>query len=238
MGPTAAKGDGTPEPLPLYTGDHMKQAEFHRRYETYPEDVKFELIGGIVYMASPLKRYHGTYDPKLNLALQVYEGGTPGVEVATNMTTILGEESEPQPDAILRILSEYGGQSHYDEDDYLVGAPELVAEVAHSSRAIDMNRKRDDYRTAGVQEYVVFCVEEQKLYWFHFPSQGPLKANRQGVWKSRVFPGLWLDGPALIARDSTRLIATAQKGIATPEHAAFVRRLESARHGKGKKPGR
>jgi hypothetical protein len=46
------------------------------------------------------------------------------------------------------------------------------------------------------------------------------------VWKSQVFPGLWLDGPALLARDSAKLLTTAQQGLATPEHAAFVQRLE------------
>jgi hypothetical protein len=234
----AAKRIRTREPLPLYTGDHMTQAEFHRRYETYPEDVKYELIGGIVYMAASLKRDHGTYHPELSLVLALYKAATPGVEVADNMTTILGEESEPQPDLLLRRLTEYDGQSQYDKDDYLVGPPELVAEIAHSSRAIDMNRKRKDYLEAGVQEYVVLCVEERQLYWFHFPSRRRLKPNRQGVWKSHAFPGLWLDGPALMARDSARLIATAQQGTASPEHAAFVKRLLAARDRTRKGPGR
>jgi hypothetical protein len=210
---------------PLHNGDHLSQAEFHRRYQAYPEDVKFELIGGIVYMASPLKRPHGTSHPKLSLVLGLYEAGTPGVEVADNMTAILGKKSEPQPDLMLRLLKGCGGQSDYDADDYLVGAPELVAEVAHSSRAIDLGRKRQDYLAAGVQEYLVLSLEEQQLHWFHFPSRRKLKPDRDGVWKSRVFPGLWLDGPALLARDSAKLLATAQQGLATPEHGAFARRL-------------
>ena len=49
---------GLPLP-PLHNGDRLTQAEFHRRYEAYPEDVKFELVGGIVYMTSPLRRPHG-----------------------------------------------------------------------------------------------------------------------------------------------------------------------------------
>jgi hypothetical protein len=210
----------------LHDGDHLTQAEFHRRYEAYPEDAKFELIGGTVYMASPLKRPHGIYHPELSLVLTVYKADTPGVEVADNMTTILGKEGEPQPDLMLRLLTECGGQSGYNEEEYLVGAPELVGEVAHSSKAIDLGGKRKDYLAAGVQEYVVLCVEEKELHWFHFPSRRKLKADRNGVWKSRVFPGLWLDGPALLARDSARLLATVQQGLATPEHAAFARRLE------------
>jgi hypothetical protein len=204
----------------------MTQAEFHRRYEAYPENVKFELIGGIVYMASPLKRQHGTHHPELSFVLTVYKTGTPGVEVADNMTAILGEQSEPQPDLMLRLVKECGGQSDYNKEDYLVGAPELVAEVAHSSRSIDLGRKRQDYLEAGVQEYLVLSLEEQELHWFYFPSRRKLKPDRNGVWKSQVFPGLWLDGPALLVRDSAKLLATAQQGLATPEHAAFVRRLE------------
>jgi Uma2 family endonuclease len=157
--------------------------------------------------------------------LTYYKGNTPGVEVADNMTAILGEESEPQPDLMLRLLTECGGQSRYDDDGFLVGPPELMVELALSTRSIDMNRKRLDYLGAGVQEYLVWCLEEDELHWFHFPSKRKLKPGGEGIWKSRVFPGLWLDGPALIARDTVRLVATLQKGLATPEHAAFVRKI-------------
>jgi Uma2 family endonuclease len=150
------------------------------------------------------------------------------------MTAILGEKSEPQPDLLLRILTEYGGQSRYNERDYLVGAPELVAEVSHSTRDLDLNKKKKDYLAAGVQEYLVLDLDEKKLHWFHFPSKKSLKADKQGIWKSRVFPGLWLDGPALLGLDSTKLIATLQQGLGSPEHAAFVARLEARRAGSGR----
>jgi hypothetical protein len=230
--PRARKPKTGPLP-PLREGDRLKQPEFHRRYEQYPEDVKFELIGGVVHMPSPLKMPHGTYHFKLGLVLALYEAATPGIQGADNTTAILGEESEPQPDLMLRLLKECGGQSGPNEKEYLVGAPELVAEVAHSSRAIDMGRKRRDYLEAGVQEYLVLCVEEQQLHWFHFPSRRKLKPDKNGVWKSRVFPGLWLDGPALLARDSARLMAAVQRGLATPEHAEFARRLAEKLGGSG-----
>src|SRR5206468_1152416 len=82
----------------LVNGDRMSQAEFHRRYDTYPEDVKFELIGGIVYLASPLRRAHGNNHATLSMVLKLYASRTPGLELLDNATTILGEESEPQPD--------------------------------------------------------------------------------------------------------------------------------------------
>lgn len=219
--------DRLPTP-PLNNGDRLTQSEFHRRYEAYPEDVKFELIGGIVYMASPLRRPHAKDHAILNYALSHYESATPGIEVLDNATTILGDESEPQPDLDLRILPEYGGQSVTTEDDYVEGPPELMAEIAHSTRAIDMHAKRDDYQRAGVIEYLVVCVQERELHWFDFKSAQPILPNRQGIYRSRVFPGLWIDGPALLARDSARVITAIEQGLASREHAAFVKRLQTA----------
>jgi hypothetical protein len=213
----------------LSNGDRMSQAEFHRRYEQYPEDVKFELIGGIVYMTSPLRRSHGNYHLKLALALELFASATPGVEGLDNATAILGEESEPQPDLALRIREKYGGRSRVNPDDYVEGPAELMAEVAYSTRAIDMNQKRVDYVRAGVIEYMVLCVEERELHWFDFRTGRPIRPNPQGISRSRVFPGLWIDNQALLDRNSARIIEVVHQGLASREHAAFVKRLEAAR---------
>jgi hypothetical protein len=212
-------------PPPLHNGDRLTQAEFHRRYEAYPEDVKAELIGGIVYLPSPVRWPHGSYHPHLNGVFWLYAGSTPGVEGLDNTTMILGEFSEPQPDLALRILPEFGGQSRENTEEYIEGASELLAEIAPSSVAIDLHGKKDDYQRAGVQEYLVLCVAEQELHWFHFPTGRTLKPDRQGIARSRIFPGLWLDVPALFARDSARLVAAVQQGLASRAHAAFVKRL-------------
>jgi Uma2 family endonuclease len=213
---------------PLVPGQRLKQPEFHRRYEAYPDDVKFELIGGVVYMTSPLRRPHGNYSFVLGTALGVYSSATPGTEGLDNTTTILGEESEPQPDLALRVLPAFGGRSHDTEDEYVKGPPELVAEIAHSSRDIDLHQKRDDYQRAGVVEYLVLSVAERELHWFHFPSGRPIRPKREGVRRSRIFPGLWIHGEALLARDSARLIEVVQQGLASRPHAAFVKRLQAA----------
>ena len=54
---------------------------------------------------------------------------TPGVRGGDNSSLILDLDNEPQPDALLRLLPEYGGQSRVGADGYLVGAPELIARV-------------------------------------------------------------------------------------------------------------
>src|SRR5689334_20593563 len=158
----------------LRTGDRMTHKEFHRLYEQTPEDFRAELIGGIVYVSSPLKLRHGTNHLPLGTLFFAYQGHTPGVECGDNTTVQLGEESEPQPDLYLRILPEYGGQSRTTDDDYLAGAPELVAEIAQSSQSIDLHTKLLDYARYGVREYLVVCLREGQLRWFDLPTDEEL----------------------------------------------------------------
>jgi hypothetical protein len=56
----------------------------------------------------------------------------------------------------------------------------------------------------------------------------PLPPGPDGILRSEVFPGPWLDPEALIAGDGLRLVAVLQEGIASSEHAAFVARLASS----------
>lgn len=212
----------------LRNGDRMSQSEFHRRYEQYPEDVKFELIKGTVYMASPEGMPHSVYVVRLGTVLGNFEAETPGVEAASDPTVILGGESEPQPDLLLRILPDFGGRTR-TQHIYLAGPPELVIEIAYSSVAIDLHDKKDDYLRNGVYEYVVVCLEEEETHWFDLVSDKSKKLPRDGVLRSKQFPGLLIDTPALFSGDRKQLLRTAKAGLASPQHARFVRRLEAAR---------
>jgi hypothetical protein len=84
-----------------------------------PEDFQAELIGGIVYLASPLRRRHGVHHLPLGSVFFAYQAETPGVEAADNATILLGEDAEPRPDLHPRILPERGGQSRTTDDDYV-----------------------------------------------------------------------------------------------------------------------
>jgi hypothetical protein len=55
------------------------------------------------------------------------------------------------------------------------------------------------------------------------------EADADGLFRSAVFPGLWLDPKALLKGDRRRLRAVVDLGCATPEHAAFVARLAAFR---------
>ena len=216
-------------PVTLINGERLSQSEFHQRYESYPDNLKFELVKGMVYMASPMRREHGVYHTKLSYAFEHFAAATAGIEVLDNSTAILDKDSEPQPDLSLRIVPECGGHSTVNAGGYVTGPPELVAEIAHSTRDLDLHEKREDYERTGVLEYVVLCVEERELHWFHFSSGEMIRPGREGISRSREFPGLWIDVAALLDQDTKRLRAAVERGVARREHAVFCRKLKAAK---------
>jgi len=215
----------------LELGDRLTAAEFERRYDAMPELKKAELIEGIVFMPSPA-RYHRHSNPQSQLmaSLAVYAAGTPGVETADNATVRLDQDNEPQPDTLLRIQTDRGGQTRISQDDYIEGPPELVAEIASSSVSFDLHTKLHVYRRSGVREYLVWRVLDREIDWFVL-REGQyqrLAPDADGVLKSEVFPGLWLDVDALLRGDLPTVLSTLDRGTHTPEHAAFLQQLKSA----------
>ena len=213
----------------LHNGDRMSRDEFHRLYRQLPEDVAAELIGGVVYMAAAMRRKHGTNLLPLGSVFFAYESQTPGTEAGDNTTVLLGDEGEPQPDLYLRVLPDFGGQSQTTPDNWIEGPPELVAEIAHSSRSIDLHAKRDDYARYGVREYLVLSLDEPKLYWFDLARNETVLPDADGILRLRTFPGLWIHETALVAKNFQQLMSTLQLGLATPEHTRFVEQLQAAK---------
>ena len=178
-------------------------------------------------MASPVRHpQHGRPHFRLITWLGHYVAATPGTDGGDNSTVRLDLGSLPQPDAFLRILPEHGGQSGDSDDGYVVGAPELVAEVAASSASYDLHDKLAAYRQHGVQEYIVWRVEEQAIDWFVL-RDGRFEAllPRDGVLQSELFPGLLLDAAALLRGNIREVLASLAAAVAMPDHAAFVARL-------------
>jgi Uma2 family endonuclease len=214
---------------PLEAGDHLTRCEFERRYQARPDIKKAELIEGVVYMPSPVRaKSHGEPHSHIITWLGVYRAVTPGVQLLDNVTVRLDLDNEPQPDATLRIESGTEGHSRISEDDYIEGAPELIVEVAASSAAYDLHEKLRAYRRNGVQEYLVWRVYDKQVDWFRLINDEyvRLTPDADGIVHSRVFPGLCLSVAALLAGDMTTVLAELQKGLGTPEHAAFVERLK------------
>ena len=221
---------------PLVHGQHLDRPTFHERYEAMPPDTRAELVGGVVYMPSPLSFDPGEEDNDVTGWLFYYKAFTPGVHSPNDATVKLDPQGEPQPDCQLFISPAAGGQTRIDDAGYIAGAPELIVEVARSSRTYDLNQKKADYERAGVLEYLVVELDPNRIHWFIRRGNRfkRLPAGRDGIYRSKVFPGLWLDGDALFAEDRRRLIEVLQQGLSTPEHTAFAAKLAAA--GAGRKP--
>ncbi len=213
---------------PLENGDRLTWQEFERRYEAMTHIKKAELIEGVVYVASPVRaNSHGRPHAQIIGWMLVYEAATPGVYLADNTTVRLDADNEPQPDALLRIEPEVGGNSRISDDDYVEGTPELVAEIAASSASYDLNDKLNAYRRNDVQEYIVWQSYENRLDWFRLQEgrYAAIQPDEAGIIRSDIFPGLWLAVKALQEGDMARILAVLQQGLQTAEHQAFVERL-------------
>jgi hypothetical protein len=211
---------------PLQSGDRLSRAEFLRRWHLHPEIKRAELIGGVVYMPSPLTRLHGVTDNTAATWLGTYRAHTPGTESGSNATTLMEGEETPQPDEYLRVLPEYGGRSR-NEGKFIAGGPELITEISVTSASIDMNQKFELYERMGVQEFIAILMYEQEIRWHRLGAKGykQIEPSAGSIWKSKVFPGLWLDGKAMLANDAAKVLATLGKGLRSAEHAAFVNKL-------------
>jgi len=209
---------------PLIHGERLSQPVFEHRYEAMPPGIKAELIAGVVHMASPAQVIHGRPQGHIIAWLGVYWFATDGVDLQVETTTRLNKETEIQPVVLMRLEPAAGGTSRVSADGYLEGAPELVVEVAASTAFYDLHSKRTCYQYSGVQEYIIWQPKKQQLDWFVLQDGEyvQLLPDDEGVIRSRVFPGLHLAMDALLNGDRKRLIAVAQQGIATAEHAAFV----------------
>jgi Uma2 family endonuclease len=217
-------------PRRLVEGQRLDQPTFHALSEAMPPGTRAELIDGVVHMPGPVGYADGKAEVSVLIWLDYYAENTPGVEALGSVTTILGRKNEPQPDGMLRILPGCGGRT-WDEDGFVHGLPELIVEVAKSTRYLDLGPKLREYERAGVHEYIVHAIDPDEIISFG-QEQGALvqkNVDADGLLRSAVFPGLWLDPLALLAGDRQRLRQVVSLGCAAPEHAAFVAMLAKAK---------
>ncbi len=216
---------------PLQPGDRLHRAEFERRYNAMPDCKKAELIEGVVYVPSATRLRHGQNQSRLITWIGNYVDSTPGTDCADNATNRLDNDNEPQPDLALFIDPVCGGQTRVSDDGYLTGPVEFVAEVSVSSVSLDRGPKLRTYELHGVREYLIWRVDDKMFEWYVLRDEGfqlqPLPED--GIYRSEVFPGLWLNAAAMLQRDGKNVMKILNDGLATAEHATFVTELANRR---------
>ena len=199
---------------PLENGDRLSRAEFEHRYAAMPETCKAELIEGIVCMSAAALRFksHGQPHSFLNAWLTTYQIFTDFTMVADAPTVRLDLMNEPQPDLALVIDASYGGQTQFSEDDYLEGAPELLAEIAASTVSYDLHAKKRSYERNGVKEYIVWRTLDQQIDWFVLENgeYKKLAPDDAGIIHSLEFEGLRLNVSAILNGDMAAVLKTLQ----------------------------
>ncbi|HUJ24172.1 MAG TPA: Uma2 family endonuclease [Bryobacteraceae bacterium] len=213
----------------LVTGEQMTVEEFLRCWEELPGLKNAELIDGVVHVSSPVSREHGNLDTLIHWWLAHYSQATPGCQAGNNSTWLM-LDSAPQPDAHLRILPSHGGQSG-DARLYCTGAPELAVEICLTSTEVDFGPKRKLYQKAGVREYITIELFWKRMVWRVLENGAYIGQTlpSDGIVRSQVFPGLWLDEAAFWAEDGAKMLAALNAGLASEDHQKFVARLAAAK---------
>ena len=194
---------------PIESGMRMEGEEFERLYDLHPEIARAELIDGVVYVTAAMRHdQHGVPNSILSTWAGVYAAARPTMVDFSGVgsTVRIDRANTVQPDVLLRYRE---GRSILSSDGYLSGAPDLIAEVAASSLAIDLGAKFELYRRSGVREHLVWRVYENELDWFSLEdgTYVPLSPDERGIVHSKVFPGLRLAVGKLLARDLAGVLA-------------------------------
>ena len=207
--------------IPLESGDRLTREEFHRLYELRPDIKKAELVGGVVYVSSPLRaKQHGTPHARIVGWLFDYESIASDVIIADNSTVFLSAKDELQPDACL-FRTDRRARARYDDEGYIEGRPDLVVEVAASSASYDLHDKKEAYLRAGVPEYIIWRTLDAAIDWFRL-SNGKyvlVAPDAQDIIESNQFPGLRLNIAAMLRGDGRAVHAAMGIGKIAPDRA-------------------
>lgn len=137
------------------------------------------------------------------------------------------------------VTQEDHGAPHFDVITWLgvyrAGTPGVEggdnATLRLDLDSYDLHDKLHAYRRNEVREYVVWRVWDRAIDWFVLRDDRyqRLPLDAEGQYQSEIFPGLWLAPAALLRSDLAQVLAVLQQGLASPEHATFVNRLQRQR---------
>ncbi|MCS7208968.1 MAG: Uma2 family endonuclease [Fimbriimonadales bacterium] len=172
---------------------------FEQFIEWLDEDTHAEWVDGKVILKMPVSFKHqheNRYIVKL-LAAWVEDQHQMGyvytAPLQVKLTLPDGRQRSREPDIVV-ILNDRLNQM---TEQYFDGAPNLIVEVlSPTTRAIDRGEKFAEYEAAGVPEYWLIDPDRQYAEFFQLDETGAYRvafSGSEGVYRSRVLEGLWLE---------------------------------------------
>jgi Uma2 family endonuclease len=132
---------------------------------------KTELIEGDVYAMNAQYSGHARVKTRLTARINAaLTGAGLPLEALTEVSVRLSEETMPEPDI---SVTSYTGNDPVPLDQLA-----LVVEVADTTLAIDMGRKRSLYAGVGIKEYWVVDVERALIHQMWGPSESNFGETR------------------------------------------------------------
>lgn len=173
----------------VLTGVHVTEEEY---LEICDEDLKAELIGGVLVVSTPASVRHEQLQGFLQALLRAHAEAHGLGTVLGSRTPMRLEDEYFEPDILFvaqNRLERLGPVS-------LDGPADLVVEiVSPDSRALDRVVKRRAYEKHGVREYwlidperesaVFYVLEKTNYNYKEIPAE-------EGICRSRTVPGFWL----------------------------------------------
>jgi hypothetical protein len=106
-----------------------------------------------------------------------------------------------------------------------------ISRLGSFRRNPHVGRLEDRFKQGGILEYVVRTIDPDQIFWYG-REQGALvqrPVDEDGLYRSTVFPGLWLEPAALLNGDTRQLRTIVDLGCATPGHSGSRALLASRR---------
>lgn len=150
-----------------------------------PEE-RVELIRGVIRKMSPKGKRHVIAVAKANRIFTVGLTGKASVLIQDPLIK-QGWHSEPEPDLVL--MSNPDLETYGTEDSSVL----LVIEVADSSLDYDRTTKAPLYAEAGIPEYWIVNLAEDRVEIYRNPSQGRYRDTSVLEPGSRIAPLAWPD---------------------------------------------
>ncbi len=179
---------------PTLTLAKISVEQYHRMVEAgIWDDRQVELLNGIIVEMSPEGKPHAHRSTDVGEYLIRLLGDRAQVRSAKPITLSDGSELEPDLAIVQRLGDEYLVHHPYPENIF------WVMEYSNSSLEKDLGIKAEIYAAAGIAEYWVVNLKENKLIVFRDPVNGKYQ-SQQELTSGQISPLAFADLTIEVAR--------------------------------------